>query len=184
MPQIAIVAGKRPYDWAMVEKEAQEPGPFDKPPRLPPRWFISAAWKFHRSIYRVSRGRLGLSRPKPGGWGTLRLTTTGRRTGQQRSVMVGYFTDGANLVTMAMNGWGAAEPAWWLNLQADPDATATTRDGELLVRARAAQGDERERLWDKWREIDKKLDGFASRRPGRTEVVVLEPLPPGLATPH
>ena len=60
-------------------------------------------------------------RPKPDGWGTLWLTTTGRRSGQPRRVVLGYVEDGDNLVTMAMNGWGAAEPAWWLNLQAHPD---------------------------------------------------------------
>ena len=66
-----------------------------KPPRLQPRWFIRSAWKVHRGIYRVTGGRLGLWRPKPGGWGTLRLTTTGRRSGRPRWVMVGYFRDGA-----------------------------------------------------------------------------------------
>ena len=66
---------------------------------------------------------MGLWRPKRGRWGTARLTTTGRRTGQQRSVIVGYFEDGPNLVTLAMNGWADGEPAWWLNLQAHPDAT-------------------------------------------------------------
>lgn len=161
----------------MVGEEALAPDPPEKSPRLPPRWFIRMAWQAHRSIYRITGGKLGLWRPKTGGWGTLRLTTTGRRTGRPRSVMVGYITDGPNLVTMAMNGWGAPEPAWWLNLQADPEATATTRDGPVQVRARAAHGDERDRLWREWREVDKNLDGYASRRPGRTEVVVLEPHP-------
>ena len=75
-------------------------------------------WHGHRALVRATRGRLGLWRPKPDGWGALWLTTTGRRTGEPRRVLVGYFEDGDNLVTMAMNGWGAAEPAWWLNLQA------------------------------------------------------------------
>ena len=52
------------------------------------------------------------------------LTTVGRRTGRNREVIIGYFEDGADLVTMAMNGWGEAEPAWWLNVQAHPDVTA------------------------------------------------------------
>ena len=82
-------------------------------PWLPPRWFIRLAWSVHRALYRVTGGRLGLWKPKPNGWGTLRLTTVGRRTGRERSVMVGYFEDGADLVTMAMNGWGEGEPAWW-----------------------------------------------------------------------
>ena len=80
-------------------------------PRLPPRWFIRLAWLAHRGLYRLTGGRLGLWRPKPNGWGTMRLTTMGRRTGQERSVMVGYFEDGPDLVTLAMNGWGEGEPA-------------------------------------------------------------------------
>ena len=132
-------------------------------------------WHGHRALLRATRGRLGLWRPKPDGWGALRLTTTGRRTGRPRQVVIGYFEDGRNLITMAMNGWGAAEPAWWLNLQAHPDATAQTRDGARRVRARRAQGDERERLWSRWAEIDKNLDAYAALRPAETAVVVLEP---------
>jgi len=144
-------------------------------PWLPPRWFIRLAWSVHRGLYRVTGGRLGLWKPKPNGWGTLRLTTVGRRTGRERSVMVGYFEDGADLVTMAMNGWGEGEPAWWLNLQAHPDARADLAGGQRLVSGRAAVGDERERLWERWRQIDDGLDGFAARRSTETAVVILEP---------
>jgi F420H(2)-dependent quinone reductase len=142
---------------------------------LPPRWFVRLFWHGHRALVRLTRGQLGLWRPKPDGWGALRLTTTGRRTGQPRQVVVGYFEDGPNLITMAMNGWGAAEPAWWLNLQAHPEATAQTRDGVRQIRARRAQGDERERLWSRWAAIDKNLDAYAALRPAQTAVVVLEP---------
>ena len=76
---------------------------------------------------------------------------------------------------MAMNGWDVAEPAWWLNLQAHSDAIAQTRDGARQVRARRAQGDERDRLWSRWAEIDKNLDAYAARRQTETAVVVLEP---------
>ena len=145
---------------------------------MPPRWFVVLFWHTHRVVVRVTHGRFGLWRPKPNGWGALRLTTTGRRTGQPRQVVVGYFEDGRNLVTMAMNGWGAAEPAWWLNLQTHPEATVQTRDGERQVRAHRAQGDERERLWSRWAEIDKNLDAYAARRPAETAVVVLEPRDP------
>ena len=75
---------------------------------------------------------------------------------------------------MAMNGWGEAEPAWWLNLQDHPVAIAQTRDGRRQVRARRAQGEERQRLWSHWAEIDKNLDAYAARRPTETAVVVLE----------
>ena len=144
-------------------------------PRLPPRWFIVAAWHVHRGIYRRSGGRKGLWAPRPGKYGVLWLTTAGRRTGQPRGVLIGYFEDGPNLVSMAMNGWGAAEPAWWLNLQANPDAVVDLADGQRKVRGRAAVGEERERLWQRWRAIDKNLDGFAALRPTETAVVVLEP---------
>ena len=89
--------------------------------------------------------------------------------------MVGYFEDGPNLVTMAMNGWGEGEPAWWLNLQAHPDAQVDLVDGARLVTGRAAGGEERERLWSRWREIDEGLDAFAARRSTETAVVILEP---------
>ena len=68
----------------------------------------------------------------------MRLSTVGRRTGLERSVMVGYFEDGPNLVTMAMNGWGEGEPARWLNLQAQPNARVDVADGPRLVTDRAA----------------------------------------------
>jgi F420H(2)-dependent quinone reductase len=142
---------------------------------LPPRWFVVLFWHGHRRLVRATDGRRGLWRPKPNGWGALRLTTTGRRTGQPRPVMVGYFEDGENLVTMAMNGWGAAEPAWWLNLQAHPDATVQTKDGKRRVRAHRAVGAERDRLWARWGEIDKNLEAYAARRPTETAVVVFEP---------
>ena len=147
----------------------------ERAPRLPPRWFIRLFWSAHRAVCRISGGRVGLWRPKRGRWGAARLTTTGRRTGQQRSVIVGYFEDGPNLVTLAMNGWADGEPAWWLNLQAHPDATVDLVKGSRPVRARAAEGEERSRLWAKWRDIDRQLDAYAALRSSETAVVILEP---------
>lgn len=146
-------------------------------PSLPPRWFMHAFWHAHRALVRVSRGRLGLWRPRRRRWGALRLTTTGRRSGQRRSVIIGYFEDGPNLVSMAMNGWGQGEPAWWLNLQAHPDAEVDVVGGPRLVTGRAAEGAERERLWARWEQIDDNLNAYAALRSTKTAVVVLEPRP-------
>jgi deazaflavin-dependent oxidoreductase (nitroreductase family) len=146
-------------------------------PRLPPRWFIRLAWVTHRAAYRLTGGRRGLWQPKPGGWGTMRLTTTGRRTGRTRSAILGYYEDGPNLVTLAMNGWADPEPAWWLNLQANPDATVDLKGGSRAVRGRAAQADERARLWAGWHERGDDVDGYATRRSRETAVVILEPRP-------
>jgi deazaflavin-dependent oxidoreductase (nitroreductase family) len=134
-----------------------------------------AFWHTHRAVVRLTRGRVGLWRPKADGWGALWLTTTGRRTGKRRRVLVGYFEDGDDLVAMAMNGWGAAEPAWWLNLQAHPETVVRTRDGERAVVAHRAQAAERERLWARWAEIDDNLEAYAARRPHETAVVVFSP---------
>ena len=158
-----------------MEISSSVPGASERAPRLPPRWFIVLAWKVHRALYRVTGGRLGLWPARAQRWGTLRLTTVGRRSGQERSVILGYYVDGANLVTLAMNGWGEAEPAWWLNLQAQPLAQVQLADETRQVQAHAATGPERTRLWDRWRSLDTGLDGFAGRRPTETAVVVLEP---------
>jgi deazaflavin-dependent oxidoreductase (nitroreductase family) len=108
----------------------------------------------------------------------MRLTTTGRRSEQPRSVILGYIEDEGNFVTMAMNGWGVPEPAWWLNLQAEPRASLVTRDWRGDVVGHAAGGAERDRLWQRWRQVDEHLDADAARRPGETAVVVFEPVTP------
>ena len=92
-----------------------------------------------------------------------------------RVAILGYYENGANLVTMAMNGWSDGEPAWWLNLQAQPDATVVLAGGSRDVRGRAALGDERARLWARWREMGDDVDGYAKLRSTETAVVVLEP---------
>ncbi|TAK01445.1 MAG: nitroreductase family deazaflavin-dependent oxidoreductase [Chloroflexota bacterium] len=144
-------------------------------PFLPPRWFVRIAWVVHRAIYSLTRGRRGLWPASADKWGTMRLHTVGRRTGKARTAILGYFEDGPRLVTMAMNGWADPEPKWWLNLQAQPEATVDLGDGPFAVTARAATGDERDRLWARWEHYDEDLDGFAARRTRETQVVVLEP---------
>ncbi|UYN83029.1 MAG: nitroreductase family deazaflavin-dependent oxidoreductase [Microcella sp.] len=152
----------------------------DATTRIPPRWFIRAAWRVHRMIYRLSNRRRGLRRPTPTQYGMMALRTTGRRTGDERLAIVAYLDDGDNLVTMAMNGWQQAPPAWWLNLQEQPEAHVELR-GEPTprpVRARAAVGAEHDRLWAAFRELADEgadLDALARLRSSATPLVVLEP---------
>lgn len=143
--------------------------------RVPPRWFVRTFWQVHRAWYRITRGRRGLWPVSEKRWGALRLTVPGRRSGKDRSVILGYLEDGPDLVTMAMNGWSEGEPAWWLNLQAHPRAHVHLADGERDVVAHAATGTERDRLWQRWRHYDRDLDAYARRRPSGTAVVVLSP---------
>ncbi len=142
---------------------------------MPPRWFVRVAWSVHRAYYRITGGRRGLWKPRAGKWGAMRLTTIGRKSGTERVAILGYYEDGANLVTLAMNGWGKSEPAWWLNLQADPDATVELKDGVRPVHGRVAVGEERDRLWARWREFGDDVDAYSELRPTETAVVILEP---------
>ena len=149
----------------------------ERPPRLPPRWFIRSFWVVHRAICRVTGGRLGLRRAKVGRWGMLRIRTVGRRTGAERTAILGYLEDGPNLITLAMNGWADPEPAWWLNLQANPHARIDLAGGSRSIDARAAEGEERARLWAMWVGLGDGTDAYAARRSRETAVVILEPRP-------
>ena len=148
-------------------------------PWIPPRWFIRSAWRVHRFLFRLTGGKRPLRAPhRGGGFGMLRLRTTGRRTGEERAVILGYFEDGARYVTLAMNGWGDPPPAWWLNLQAHPDAAVDTVDGPRLVHGREADGAERERLWAAFADYSgwgDDISRYATLRSRQTPVVVLEP---------
>ena len=148
----------------------------ERPPRMPPPWFVHAAWRVHRALHRLSGGRFLWTPANKRGWGALRLTTTGRTSGRERSVIVGYLEDGPDLVTLAMNGWDEGHPSWWRNLEAHPDATVRLAgQPPRSVRARQATGEERERLWKTWLAIDPAMETFAARRSTETPVVVLEP---------
>jgi F420H(2)-dependent quinone reductase len=145
------------------------------PPRLPPAWFKHTFWRVHRALHRLSGGRFLWTPSSKRGWGALSLVTTGRKSGRERTVIVGYIEDGPDLVTLAMNGWDEGHPAWWHNLEAQPDAVVRlAHQGPRPVRARAAAGEERDRLWDRWAEIDVGLDALAQQRSAETPVVVLE----------
>jgi F420H(2)-dependent quinone reductase len=145
--------------------------------KKPPAWFVHTAWRVHRGLHKLSGGRFLWTTSNKRGWGAMRLTATGRRSGQPRSVIVGYIEDGPNLVTLAMNGWDEGHPSWWHNFQAHPDATVQlAQQAPRPVRARAAVGSEREQLWRQWVNVDPALTSHAPHRETETPVVVFEPL--------
>ena len=146
------------------------------PPNVP-RWLVRTIWVVHRAAYSVTGGRFGLRTPTSTRWGMLRLTSVGRRSGRERLAILGYIEDGPNLITPAMNGWADPEPAWWLNLQANPEATVVLPGGSRKVTARAAVGDERARLWGRLLALGSSAytDASAALRSRETAIVVLEP---------
>ena len=143
--------------------------------RVPPRWVVTTAWRVHRGLLRLTRHRAFLWTPRnKRGWGALELTTTGRRSGQPRTVVVGYLEDGPRLVLLAMNGWAEGHPLWWLNLHTTPTATVRlAKSAPTPVTSHLATGDEHDRLWALWRSVEPKLDEYAALRSTSTDVVVL-----------
>jgi deazaflavin-dependent oxidoreductase (nitroreductase family) len=100
----------------------------------------------HRTLLKISGGRLGWSaQDMP----VLELTTTGRKSGQPRSVMLtSPLQEGAALVVVASRGGDDQPPAWYLNLQDNPDVQMRLQGGPRRpMRARIATPVERERLW-------------------------------------
>jgi deazaflavin-dependent oxidoreductase (nitroreductase family) len=146
------------------------------PPNVP-LWLVRTIWIVHRALYRLTPGRFGLRRATSSQWGMLRLRTVGRRSGKARIAIVGFIEDGPNLITPAMNGWAEPEPAWWLNLQANPEAIVEVPDGSRKVTARAAIGEERARLWERFLSLGSSAftDASAALRSKETAIVVLEP---------
>ncbi len=149
-----------------------------EPKEVPiPRWAVRAFWRGHRLIYRVSRGRFGLRTPTADQYGMLQLRTVGRKTGQERSVILAYFEDGPDLIVVPMNGWAEPEPAWWLNLQSQPTAVVDLPDETREVKARVATPEERARLWriaseGTW---GSDMDDYAAARGRETQIVILQP---------
>jgi deazaflavin-dependent oxidoreductase (nitroreductase family) len=98
----------------------------------------------HRSLYRLTGGRVG---GKVAGLPVLLLTTTGRKTGTQRTVPLGYFEDGDAYVVVGSKGGAPQHPAWYLNLEAHPEVGVQIGSEQRRMRARRASPEEAERLW-------------------------------------
>ncbi len=128
--------------------------------------------KLNVPLYRISRGRL---LGKVGRAPVLLLTTRGRRSGQQRTAPVLFRADGERLVVIGSNAGYAHEPAWSLNLKADPICEVQVRGERRNTRARVAEGEEREELWRAMNDQYGGFDEYEKRTPREIAVFVLEP---------
>ena len=127
--------------------------------------------KLNIPLYRLSGGRIG---GKIGKAPVLLLTTTGRKSGQQRTAPVVYLADGENVVVINTNAGNAKVPAWSLNLAAKPEGEVEVGRKRYPVRARVAGGEERERLWEQMNELWPHYDEYAAKTDREIPVVVLE----------
>jgi deazaflavin-dependent oxidoreductase (nitroreductase family) len=133
---------------------------------------VELFWTIHRWLYRVTRGRIGgriINMP------VLLLTTTGRRSGSPRTRALTYLPKGDSAVVIASFLGEPRHPDWWLNLRADPRATVQRGGNVTAMRAREAEGDERERLWRELLERAPDYAEYQTRTTRRIPVVVLEP---------
>jgi deazaflavin-dependent oxidoreductase (nitroreductase family) len=138
---------------------------------MPDSW-LKATGRLNVPIYRLSRGRiLGSVGTAP----VLLLTSTGRRSGQQRTAPVVFLADGERYVVIGSNAGNARTPAWSYNLQANADAEIEIRGTRKLVRARVAEGDERAELWRKVNEMYEGFDDYDAKTSRDIAVFVLEP---------
>ena len=134
---------------------------------------LSWMWTIHRWLYRASGGLWG---SRVGGWPVILLTTTGRASGRSRTVALNFVPQGESFVVAASNAGDARHPAWFLNLEAQPDAEVQFGRLRARVRGRRAQGPERDDLWRRFVERDPSYGEYQQRTQREIPVVILEPV--------
>jgi deazaflavin-dependent oxidoreductase (nitroreductase family) len=132
-----------------------------------------AATNLHSLVYRVTKGKAG---GRLVGGPVLLLTTTGRKSGRERTVPLLYLPDRENLVIVGSNGGTATHPAWWLNLIANPEASVEVGGRKTRVRAEEADPAEKERLWPSLVEMYGGYEDYRRRTDREIPVVILRPL--------
>ena len=106
---------------------------------------------------------------------TIRLVTTGRRSGRTREATLYAFEDGHRLVIVGSRGGAARDPAWAINLRSEPTAMIRRGRAEVRVRAHEASGEERARLWQLVCEAFPLYATYQRRTRRQIPVFVLEP---------
>lgn len=138
----------------------------------PPRFLVRTIMASHEFWYRVSGGALG---GKIGGVPCLLLTTTGRKSGRQRTTPLMYLRDGQDVVIVASYGGSPQHPSWYRNLVANPEAEVLIGREHRSVVTRTAEDDERARLWPRLVEMYKSYADYQTKTERKIPVVILEP---------
>ena len=106
----------------------------------------------------------------------LLLHTTGARSGQERVNPMMYQAEDDRLVVFASKAGLPTNPDWYHNLVANPEVTAEVGTGTRQLRARVAEGDERERIWSKQKADYPGFAEYETKTTRRIPVVILEPV--------
>jgi deazaflavin-dependent oxidoreductase (nitroreductase family) len=128
----------------------------------------------HRLLVGLTRGRAGY---EFGGMPVVELTTTGRRTGKPRTVLLtAPLRDGEGYVVVASRGGDDQHPAWFLNLRDRPEVEVAVQGGERRpMRARIVSAEERARMWPQIAGRYRNYAGYQERTEREIPLVVLEP---------
>ena len=137
-----------------------------------PSTMLRAGWVVHRTLYRLSGGRIGR---RVNGFDVLLLTTLGRRTGEARHAALQSLPHRGGWAVIASNAGQDHHPAWFLNLESHPEATAHVGPTPIRVIAREARADERAELWMRVA-VEPAYDEYERRTTRTIPVVVLEPM--------
>jgi deazaflavin-dependent oxidoreductase (nitroreductase family) len=126
----------------------------------------------HVRVYRETGGERGYIWRN--GTEILLLTTTGRRSGEERTTPLIHRTDGDRWVIVASKGGTPDHPDWYLNLQENPEIEIQVKDEVIPVRASTVDDEERERLWEKMTEVWPDYDEYQSNTDRKIPIVALE----------
>jgi deazaflavin-dependent oxidoreductase (nitroreductase family) len=127
----------------------------------------------HRTVYDLSKGKVA---GKALGMPVLKLTTVGRKSGDRRTTMLtSPLLENDDVILIASFGGDDRNPAWYLNLVADPDVEIEIDGSKRLMRARDADGAERTRLWDAVTAVHKNYADYQRKTEREIPVVVLSP---------
>lgn len=136
---------------------------------------IELFWRWHPRLYRLSGGRIG---GRLAGLPVLLLETLGRKSGTRRENALTYLPysspQGESFVVIASVLGEPRHPGWLWNLRGDPNVAVTLRGKRIAVRAREAEGEEREQIWDALIVRSPDYERYRSRTDRRIPVVVLE----------
>jgi F420H(2)-dependent quinone reductase len=129
----------------------------------------------HTALYKATGGRLGHTLPGVPGK-MLLLDHVGAKSGTKRTSPLLYIRDGEDIVVVASKGGFPKHPAWYHNLMANPDTTVQIGSHRSPVHARAANAEERQRLWPMAVKAYRGYADYAKRSKGREiPLVILEP---------
>jgi deazaflavin-dependent oxidoreductase (nitroreductase family) len=129
----------------------------------------------HVRRYRETGGKVGHIWRE--GSTILLLTTTGRTSGEPRTIPLIYAQAGDQYVIIASKGGAPDHPGWYKNLAKHPEVELQVGADVFRARARTATGEERERLWRKANEVWPHYDEYAKKTTREIPVVVLERIP-------